>query len=256
MAKSAKTTEPGVLDELNRLGAERGPIAGWLEGLEAGRDGVSEAVYRRVREDYSKRIAELDRLARPLRIEATRTVALLDEQLAQLATGKLEVEFDLQEIELRYRLEEYSEAEFESRAKVPRERIEELDRELEKVRANRELWLAARGEEVADSEAQEVPDPPRTPRHVGASTAAVSLAPAPPEAAAPLPPPAPSAPMAPMFTLPAMPASPPAAQAPPVPATPGLSPASITMPRPIPGPQPSSPAIPAPHIADAAARTV
>ncbi|MEO8277574.1 MAG: FHA domain-containing protein [Thermoanaerobaculia bacterium] len=294
MAKSAKSVEPGVLDELNRLSAERGPIAGWLAGLEASRERVSEAVYRRVHEDYSKRIAGLDRLARPLRLEATRTVALLDTQLAELATGKQDVELDLQEIALRHRLEEYSESEFESRAQGPRERIAEQERELEKIRATRELWLAARGEEIADTVADTIAETdapetadPRPPAPAVGATALFSVAPAPPPAPLPSQFPLPSMPpivtpaaMDPMATLPSMssspssassppsPPSPPSATpatpptppiappAPPAPASVRLSPASITMPRIIPPPRPSSPAIPAAHIAEAAARTV
>lgn len=238
MAKSATSIEPGVLDELTRLGAERGPIAGWLEGLEARRESVSEPVYRRVREDYAKRIADLDGRARPLRIAATRTIAVFDEQLGQLATEKREVELDLQEIELRHRLEEYTDAEFENRARVPRGRIEELGLGLGQIRATRELWLAARGEEIADSAAPETPAPP-TALPAGGATAAVHVAPV-----------ALSTPA----LAPAMTAIPPMPPMPPTPAGVELRPASITMPRPIPPPRPSSPAIPLPHGADGATR--
>ncbi|MBP9144927.1 MAG: FHA domain-containing protein [Thermoanaerobaculia bacterium] len=232
MAKSETSIDSGVLDELNRLGAARVPIAGWLAGLEARRESVSEPVYRRVREDYSKRIDELDRLARPLRVEATRAIGVLDSELARLATEKEEVEVDLQEIELRRFLEEYTEAEFEERSRVPRERLAELGLELEKLRASRELWLAARGEAVAgaiaETAAPESAASPESTQATGSSSgswAGVGSAPAP--------------------------VHPPPAISPLVPTPTGidlrpLSPASITMPRPIPPPRVSSPAIPIP----------
>ncbi|MEO8197983.1 MAG: FHA domain-containing protein [Thermoanaerobaculia bacterium] len=238
MANSATSIEPAVLDELNRLGAERGPIASWLEGLEARREDVSESVYRRVREDYAKRIADIDSLARPLRIEATRTIGVLDEQRARLATEKLEVELDLQEVELRHRLEEYTDAELESRAKVPRDRIEKLGLELERIRATRELWLAARGEAIAESTAPATHDSPNA-THAASATAFVSIAPSP---MSPLAPVAPTAPVTPIASMLAMPAGV------------ELRPVSMTMPRPIPPPQPSSPSTTVPPSADGATR--
>ena len=227
MAKSLTSIEPGGLDELSRLRAVRDPIAGWLARLEDLRETVSEPVYRRVREDYAKRIADLDLQARPLRIAATRAIAELDGQLARLEVAKGEAEVDLQEVELRRFLEEYSAEEFEERARGARGRIAELEKELEEIRATRELWLAARGEEIAETAAPTPPAPPTVP-----------TAPAP--VATPAPPPA----AAPAVTAPVETGLRP------------LSPASITMPRPMAPPRPSSPAIPLPSTADAAAHTV
>ena len=247
MAKSATSIEPEVLDELNRLGAERGPIADWLEGLEARRAEVSPTVYRRVREDYATRIADIDRRSRPLRVQATRTIALFDEQLARLATEKGEVEFDLQELELRHRLDEYSDAELDERAKGPRQRIEELGLELEKLRATRELWLAARGEELDEAAAPEPASAPKATPAAGA-TAAVSVAPAPPAHTAPTtptPPPAATPPVAPTVRL---------APMPPAPGGVEPNPVEITLPHSIPPPRPSSAAIPLPHAPGAPAR--
>ncbi len=233
MAKSDKSIEPAVLEELNRLGADRDPIVRWLEGLEASRESVSEVVYRRVREDYTNRIADLDRLASGLRIEATRTIAALAEQLAELETEKRSVEVDLKEVELRHWLEEYSEAEFKERAQAPRERITELGLELEKLRATRELWLAARGEEVAGAKASGTPEPAKAPQPAGV-TSVVTLEPAPPP---PLP------------AMPAMPSMPSITAKPATIVSVAPNPVEITLPHPIPPPRASSPAIPLPQAA-------
>lgn len=256
MAKGATSIEPEVLEELNRLRAARDPIAGWLAGLEAERESVSEPVYRRVREDYAKRIADLDGLARPLRVAATRAIAAFDEQLSQLETEKGAVEVDLQEVELRRFLEEYSADDFEEHARVPRERLAELGRQLEEISATRELWLAARGEAIPEAEEPAAPAAAAA-KPVDASTAAVSIAPTPPTPVltpAPTPAPAPSPALT--TVAPPMPPAAPMSTVPVGAEVRPLSPASITMPRPIPPPRPSSPAIPLPNTADAAAHTV
>lgn len=256
MTKPLTSIEPGVLDELNRLNAGRGPLVGWLEGLEAHRQEVSAAVYGRVREDYVKRIAELDRLATPLRLEATRAIGELDGQLAGLASEQRDIELDLEELELRYRLDEFSAEEFERRAQGPRARIEALTGEVGTLRASRERWVAARGEVVPEGplpqardtpQAKETSQAPDSPHATQAATATPggSRTPEPP------PPPVVAAPPA-MAPAPPPPAAAVAAAA--VGAT-VLSPASITMPRPIPPPRPSSAAIPVPpSVADGATR--
>ncbi len=239
MTKPLTSIEPGVLDELNRLNAGRGPLVGWLEGLEAHRQEVSAAVYGRVREDYVKRIAELDRQATPLRLEATRAIGELDGQLAGLASEQRDIELDLEELELRYRLDEFSAEEFERRAQGPRARIEALTGEVGTLRSSRERWVEARGEVGSESPAPQAKDTPQAPDSPHATQAAAAT---PGGSRAPEPPAPPVAAAPPVMA----PAPPPAAAAVAAVGATVLSPASITMPRPIPPPRPSSAAIPVP----------
>lgn len=158
------TADSKLLDELLAVRQERDLLTRRLETLESERESVSPQVFQRVRDDYERRLQELEDRAEPLRREATVEYRSLRESLGRVEDELQEIALAKEEIELRARLGELAEDELESRGGEVDERLrakkDEL-RQLEEVRkgflaaVEREEELLAGGEEKAAGAARE-----------------------------------------------------------------------------------------------------
>lgn len=158
------TADSKLLDELLAVRQERDLLTRRLETLESERESVSPQVFQRVRDDYERRLRELEDRAEPLRREATVEYRSLRESLGRVEDELQEIALAKEEIELRARLGELAEDELESRGGEVDERLrakkDEL-RQLEEVRkgflaaVEREEELLAGGDEKAAGAAPE-----------------------------------------------------------------------------------------------------
>ena len=177
-----------VIEELAELGAERGAIRERLELLETRRDTVSEEVYARVRGDYERRLAELDRAAAPLLERARAEYARLRSVLDRLEAEVRQSQLDLEELDLRHELGEFTDEEHASRRRELERALAEQQMRLEEAGKLRDRFVEAAGSEevlaapppspgtVTAGMAVEAPPPPGPqPEPAPGSTAVVDL---------------------------------------------------------------------------------
>jgi hypothetical protein len=104
-----------AIDQLNTLKKDRDVLDERLKGLDAVRADFADAVYQRVRGDYEKRLAALDAEALPLKQAARTEFAKLRELNTRFEADHDAIKLDQQELELRHKLGEFSDAEFKKR---------------------------------------------------------------------------------------------------------------------------------------------
>jgi len=109
------TIDVSTIDQLNALKKDRDVLDARLKGLDAVRADFADAVYQRVRGDYEKRLAALDAEALPLKHAARTEYAKLRELNARFEADHEAIKLDQQELELRHKLGEFSDAEFKKR---------------------------------------------------------------------------------------------------------------------------------------------
>ena len=120
-----------------------------LKAMEDLKAEVASAVYLRVREDYQKRQNSLDELSRPLKQAARDQYARLRTLLARFEADHEAVKLDQQELELRHKLGEFDDKEFQKRIKA----IESAVKDKAEARA-RALDLKARFLEAFHAESE------------------------------------------------------------------------------------------------------
>lgn len=152
------TVNAELLDSAAKIREERRLLQDRLQKLEAGRQGVSDAVYQRVRSDY---LTKLDNCSQ--RFEALKKS--LDTELVTLTEKKIRVEANLkhhreevEEAKLRNSLGEFSKGDFEKIALQETEEVKRLESSLESF--GKEI---KRIEELLPSEKQ--PPPARPSAH-------------------------------------------------------------------------------------------
>lgn len=145
----------GVVDALRELKHEVDLLRGRLTALEGMQADLSDAVYRRVHEDYARRLGELDTRIAPLRAQARLAYAGLRERIEAIQHAYASIQLDRQEVELRHQLGEYD-------AAARSERLGTIDAALRErsIAQDRAEALRARFLEVFESEADLEAAPP------------------------------------------------------------------------------------------------
>lgn len=117
-------------DEIAVLLADRQRIQGWLDRLDRSAGSAPEAVRRRVRGDYERRLAEVVARLGGFTAAISDTLAGVQARHADLERERAGVEEALAEAELRHAVGEYSDGEWEAVARESGDRIDALGREL------------------------------------------------------------------------------------------------------------------------------
>lgn len=162
--------DPGPLEELTAIQKDLDVLAERLRLMEERKDKVADAVYLRVRGDYEGQRVALEQRAAPLRAKGREEYARLRALLARCDADHAAIALDREEIEFRFALGEFDEAEHKRRLKS----IEASLREKADAKAAAE---AMKGRFVAAFGGEDALESP-----VGAETAA----PPPPPAAPPV----------------------------------------------------------------------
>lgn len=137
------TADSKLLDELLAVREERDLLARRLETLESEKESVSPQVFQRVRDDYDRRLRELEDRAGPIRREAAVEYRALRERLGRVEDELQEIALAKEELELRARLGEFAEDELESRGGEVDERLRAKKDELQQLEEVRQRFLAA-----------------------------------------------------------------------------------------------------------------
>ena len=138
-----------AIESLKTLKQEQDVLDERLKSMENMKSDVASAVYLRVREDYQKRQRALDEQSRPLKQAAREQYARLRELLQKFEADHEAIKLDQQELELRHKLGEYDDKEFQRRAKA----IESAVKDKAEARA-RALELKARFLEAFHAESE------------------------------------------------------------------------------------------------------
>ena len=147
------------IKQLLEIKKQQDVLAERLSKMQATKDKVSEAVYQRVHDDYTRRNGELEEQARPLKADAKRQYTGLkrchDEITAQLEAARL----DKEEVEFRHELGEFEEAEFKKRLDECKKTIGGHEKDLKDAEGLRKQFLAAFNseQELEDSHAETAP---------------------------------------------------------------------------------------------------
>ncbi|MEO8010705.1 MAG: FHA domain-containing protein [Dokdonella sp.] len=104
-----------VIDALKALKQDADVLRGRLAGLKSMKADFDGAVYTRVHADYAAKLAGFESQAEPLRQQARDTYARLRGVLAGITSAHDAVKLDRQEIELRHKLGEFDDVEYNQR---------------------------------------------------------------------------------------------------------------------------------------------
>lgn len=137
------------IESLKKLKQEQDVLDERLKTMEAMKGEVASPVYLRVREDYSKRMQSLDEESRPLKQAARDQYARLRALLQRFEADHEAIKLDQQELELRHKLGEFDDKEFQRRGKA----IETSVKEKAEARA-RALELKGRFLEAFHAESE------------------------------------------------------------------------------------------------------
>ncbi len=138
-----------AIESLKTLKLEQDVLDERLKTMEKLKTDVASAVYVRVRSDYEKRQQALEEQSRPLKQAAREQYARLRALLERFEADHEAVKLDQQELELRHKLGEYDEKEFQRRGKA----IESAVKDKAEARA-RALELKARFLEAFHAESE------------------------------------------------------------------------------------------------------
>ncbi|HEX3896273.1 MAG TPA: FHA domain-containing protein [Rudaea sp.] len=137
------------IESLKRLKQEQDQLNARLQSMEELKSTFAEPVYKRVRDDYQQRLRALDEEAAPLKQTAREQYSSLRSLIERFEADHEAVKLDQQELELRYKLGEFDEKEFQKRIKA----IEVSVKEKAEARA-RGLEMKARFLEAFHAESE------------------------------------------------------------------------------------------------------
>ena len=141
MLEQINKIEIASADALKRLREEREVLEGRIKAMDDMKGDVQEAVYLRVRSDYSQRVQQLHEQARPLLEEARKQYSELRVILDKLQGDIDSVNLDRQELELRHKLGEFDAKEFQKQLKAIEGAAGEKQQWHEQARQLKERFL-------------------------------------------------------------------------------------------------------------------
>ena len=158
--ESLAAIDLSAIDSLKTLKQEQDQLNDRLKSMEELKATFAPPVFERVRSDYQQRLRGLDEKAAPLQQAAREQYASLRALIERFEADHEAVKLDQQELELRYKLGEFDEKEFQKRIKT----IESSVKDKSESRA-RGLEMKARFLEAfhAESDLESVNVPPPAP---------------------------------------------------------------------------------------------
>jgi Inner membrane component of T3SS, cytoplasmic domain len=107
-----------AIESLKKLKAEEDQLGERLKSMDELKANFAPPVFERVRADYQKRLQDLDEQAAPLKQAAREQYSSLREQIDRFEADHEAVKLDQQELELRHKLGEFDDKEFQKRIKA------------------------------------------------------------------------------------------------------------------------------------------
>ena len=143
MQEELARIDTSPLDTLVRIKQELDTLVARLAAMEAKRDSVAAPVYARVRDDYEQRQRALEDEAAPLKATARTSYAQLRELLQRSEADHEGTRLDREEVDFRFSLGEFDEAEYKTRLADVDRRLAEKTAAREAADALRQRFLAA-----------------------------------------------------------------------------------------------------------------
>ncbi|MEO0183882.1 MAG: hypothetical protein ABIL40_10470 [candidate division WOR-3 bacterium] len=149
------------LEKLKAIEAERHDLISKLQKIEEKKGSVSHEVYLKVKTDYETKLKKLDEALAANKELVKMEIERLNGEKAGLLQQQKELKLQLEEIELRYAIGEYSEEKFQELTGESRERLNGVEGRLREIE-NRVNWFQSIiGEkELEVSEVKEEVSPP------------------------------------------------------------------------------------------------
>lgn len=147
------------LDTLGRIKQELDTLTARLAAMEARRDSVAAPVYARVHDDYEQRRRALEDEAAPLKNAARASYAALRELRQRSEADHESTRLDREEIDFRYSLGEFDEADYKTRLADVDLRLEQKASARESADALRQRFLAVF---ASEEDLEQSAPPPRS----------------------------------------------------------------------------------------------
>ena len=163
------------LDRLDSLRQEKARVEGFRARAEEKKQGVADAVYTRVMDDYRKRSAALDKESAPLLAQARTEYVKLNALLDELGRKHEQARQQKEEIEFRHSVGELSEAERSEQVTSPQNVLDECETEQHALDATRARFVSA-----LEPAASPVNDPPAANQAPPSPDAGLDSKPSPP----------------------------------------------------------------------------
>jgi pSer/pThr/pTyr-binding forkhead associated (FHA) protein len=175
MTKELMQIDRSALEQLARIRQDEEVLRDRLTKAEAAKANVSTAVYERVVGDYTAKLQDIERQAKPLKDAARQEYWKLKGLEAEYGKALQDVTVDKEELEFRNLLGEFAESEFASKMTEFEERVAEQRSRVDAAAALKEQFVSAFSSE---EEVESVPPPEPAPP-------TVTPAPSPQRSAAP-----------------------------------------------------------------------
>ena len=107
-----------AIESLKKLKAEQDQLDERLKSMDELKANFAPPVFERVRADYTKRLDDLDQQAAPLKQAAREQYSNLRQLIERFEADHEAIKLDQQELELRHKLGEFDDKEFQRRIKA------------------------------------------------------------------------------------------------------------------------------------------
>lgn len=151
------------LDALGRIKQELDTLESRLATMEERRDSVAAAVYMRVRSDYETRRRALEEEAAPLQATARQQYARLRDLVQRSESDHEAIRLDREEIEFRFSLGEFDEAEHKKRLKAVDQQLADKASAREQAETLKQRFVAVFRSEAELEASVPVAAPPAPP---------------------------------------------------------------------------------------------
>lgn len=162
MQEELASIDVSPLESLGRIKQELDTLETRLAAMEERRESVAAAVYARVRADYETRRLALEAEAAPLKATAREQYARLREMLVKSEADHEASRLDREEIEFRFSLGEFDEAEHKKRLKAVDKQLADKAAAREQAEAMKQRFVSVfRSEDELMQPASATPAPTR-----------------------------------------------------------------------------------------------
>jgi hypothetical protein len=149
IADSLKAIDVSSLDRLIAIRQETAKLAEYRAKADEKKVDVSEAVYARVSQDYTRRAAALESQSAPLRTQARAEWRKLKALLDALGAHQDQAQLDKDELQFRHSVGELTDGELAAKLVDPQHVLDECARDRKELDASKARFVEALGSEEA-----------------------------------------------------------------------------------------------------------
>lgn len=137
-------------DEIIRLKNEREEILKKIALIEEKKDNVRESVYLKVKGDYIAKLNHVDNALKNQSSVITKKLKSIDEEIDNLLFQKESLEEQLEELDLRHSIGEYSDEQYDSMAEELKSHISQIEEKIEFLHNEKKTYAELVQEELVE----------------------------------------------------------------------------------------------------------